>query len=453
MSRSILLVDDDPSILDLLARFFDRRGWDAHRAVTGAGALEQYDRERTALVLLDLDLPDASGLAVLQRLRERDPDVTVLMLTGHAEIEAAVEAMRLGAENFLTKPIELDHLGAAVDRAAEKAELRRQNRFLAGAGAASADREALGTSPLMRELAGLVDRAAAGASTVLLEGETGTGKGWVARAIHDRSDRHGEPFVEVSCGGLPATILEAELFGHESGAFIDASAARPGLFAVAGGGTIFLNEIGDLAPELQPRLLEVLETGRFRRVGGTRERRADVRLVAATNRDLRPDVRAGRFREDLYYRLAVLTLRLPPLRERAPEDIGQLAYSLLEELRRKVGTTPSRIGDDALEVLVRHAWPGNIRELRNVLERIAILGGGGAGDEIRAHHLPPEMRRGEAVVDPAEALTLAEVERRHILRVLESNEGNRSRSARVLGISRATLYEKLDRYGLRTVGR
>ncbi len=452
MSRSILLVDDDAAVLSLLSRFFDGRGWAVFRAMTGAGALEQYDRERTGLVLLDLDLPDMSGLPVLERLRERDPDVTVVMLTGHGDIETAVEAMRIGAENFLAKPVELDHLGAVLDRAAEKLELRRRNRFLSGGLAADRGDEDLGSSPLMRELAGHVERVAGGDSTVLLEGETGTGKGWVARMIHDRSERSDAPFVEVNCAGLTATFLESELFGHEKGAFTDARTAKPGLFEVASAGTIFLDEIGDLAPELQPKLLKVLESRRFRRLGGTRELTVDVRLIAATNRDLQADVAAGRFREDLYYRLAVLPLRMPPLRDRTSDDIAALAYRVLHDLRRSVGAAPTRIGDDALEILCRHRWPGNIRELRNVLERIAILGDG--ADEIRAHHLPPEMRRGEAAVETGgETLTLEEVERRHILRILEVNEGNRSRSARNLGISRATLYEKLDRYGLRTVGR
>ena len=451
MSRSILVVDDDTAVLDLLTRFFEKRGWAVSRAVTGAGALEQYDRDRTGLVLLDLDLPDTSGLPVLQRLQERDPDLAVVMLTGHGDIETAVEAMRIGAENFLTKPVELEHLAAAMERASEKVELRRRNRLLSGAPAVSREQDGLGTSPTMRKLDERVERIAGGGGTVLLEGETGTGKGWVARLIHERSARAGRPFVEVNCGGLTATFLDSELFGHEKGAFTDARSAKPGLFEVADGGTIFLDEIGDLAPELQPKLLKVLESRRFRRIGGTRELSVDVRLIAATNRQLDGEVAAGRFREDLYYRLAVLPLRLPPLRQRAPEDIAALAYGILAQLRREVETAPARIGDDALDVLVHHAWPGNIRELRNVLERIAILAEGAT--EIRARHLPPEMRRGETMEDQGEPLTLSEVERRHILRVLEANGGNRSRSARTLGISRATLYEKLDRYGFRTVGR
>lgn len=455
MSRSILLVDDDPAVLDVLTRFFTREAWDVSRAVTGAGAIEQFDRERTDLVLLDLDLPDTSGLPVLERLRHRDPDVTVVMLTGHGDIQTAVEAMRLGAENFLTKPVELAHLGAAIDRAAEKVRLRRQNRFLMEATTDASDDVAMGSSPLMKEVESHVRRIAGAGGAVLLEGETGTGKGRVARMIHDLSPRAGAPFLEANCAGLDARSLDSELFGHEMGAFTGASVTRPGLFDVADGGSILLDDVGELAPELQPKLLKVLEDHCFRSVGGTRERHVDVRLIAATNSDLQDAVAAGRFREDLYYRLAVLPLRLPPLRERSPEDIGELAYRILGELRRKEGGRPARIADDALDVLVRHDWPGNIRELRNLLERIIMLSDD--TDVIRLQDLPPDLRREEVSADPGaepgEHLTLEEVERRHIVRVLEVNEGNRSRTARMLGISRATLYDKLDRYGLRSVGK
>ena len=451
MSRSILLVDDDQGVLEMLARFFAGRGWAVARAATGERALDQFDTERPDLVLLDLDLPDTSGLPVLSRLRDRDPEVAVLMLTGHGDIETAVEAMRLGAENFLTKPVELDHLGAAVERAAEKVELRRRNRFLTEQSRAGNELEALGGSAAMRSLAERIARVAAGDGTVLLEGETGTGKGWVARAIHDLSARSDAPFVEVNCGGLTATFLDSELFGHEKGAFTDAREQKRGLFEVADRGTIFLDEIGDLAPELQPKLLKVLESRRFRRLGGTRELTVDVRLVAATNRDLKKEVDAGRFRQDLYYRLAVLPVALPPLRERTADDIAGLAYRLLAELGRRIPAAPDSIGDDALDLLVRHAWPGNIRELRNLLERVIILADG--AETIRAHHLPPELRNGAGI--PAEnggPVSLEDVERRHIARMLERTGGNRSRTARLLGISRATLYDKLERYDLKEVG-
>ena len=451
MTPSILLVDDDGALLDLLARFFEKRGWAVERAATGRRALERYHEAQPDLVLLDLDLPDLNGLAVLQRLRERDGDVTAVMLTGHGDIETAVEAMRLGAEDFLTKPVELDHIAAVVDRALDRVRLRRSNRSHAGGPADAAADAALGPSPLMREVGANVDRLAAGDSTVLISGETGTGKGWVARRIHDRSRRARGPFVEINCGGLSATFLDSELFGHEAGAFAEARTRKQGLFEVADGGTLFLDEIADLAPELQPKLLKVLESRRFRRLGATRETGVDVRLVVATNRDLRALVEGGRFREDLYYRLAVLPLALPPLRDRAPEDVAALAYRLLDELRRRIGGGPERITDPALHRLVAYAWPGNIRELRNLLERILILDE--SADAVDLRHLPAEIRGAEAEPDAQEpTLSLEEVERRHITTVLEHTEGNRSRAARLLGISRATLYDKLDRYDLRAVG-
>lgn len=448
---SILLVDDDPGILDLLTRFFDKRGWLVHSSMTGTGAVNAYEEEVPDLVLLDLQLPDLDGIPVLRRLRELDEDVTVIMLTGHADVETAVEAMQVGAENFLTKPFELDHLAAVVDRAEEKSRLRRYNRVLAGADRPPGEAGALGVSPMMVELTTRIDRIAQGDGTVLLQGETGTGKGWAARRIHERSARRNKPFVEVNCGGLSATFLESELFGHEKDAFTDASARKEGLFELADGGTVFLDDIGDLAPELQPKLLKALEDRRFRRLGGTREIAVDVRLIAATNHDLAERVRQGSFREDLYYRIAVLPLELPPLRERRRDDVASLLYEVLEEMRRRVNGGPTRIDDAALDALVRHTWPGNIRELRNLIERILILATD--DEEIRLGHLPPEIR-GSAPVQPAgdEPMTLEEVERRHIARILELNDGNRSRSARALGISRAALYDKMDRFGLRGIG-
>ncbi len=451
MPSSILLVDDDPGVLDLLSRFFDRRGWLVHGSSTGTGAIRTYEDEQPDLVLLDVELPDLNGIPVLRRLRDIDEDVTVIMLTGHSDVETAVEAMRIGAENYLTKPFELDHLSAVVERAEEKAQLRRHNRVLATADGRDVDGGALGVSPMMQEIATRVERIAAADGTVLLQGETGTGKGWVARRIHERSARRSRPFVEVNCGGLSATFLESELFGHEKGAFTDARARKEGLFELADGGTIFLDEIGDLAPELQPKLLKVLEDRRFRRLGGTRELNVDVRLIAATHHQLRDCVDHGEFREDLYYRIAVLPLELPPLRERRPEDVARLIYDILEELRRRINSGPSRIGDAALDALVRYSWPGNIRELRNLIERILILATD--ADVIRLRHLPPEVRDQDAVPLSSDGpMTLEEVERRHVARILELNEGNRSRSARALGISRAALYDKMDRYGLRTVG-
>jgi DNA-binding NtrC family response regulator len=453
VTRTILLVDDDPQVLRVLGRFFEKKGWSVQRAGEATGALDLYERDRPDLVLLDIGLPGVSGLHFLEVVRGRDADATVIMLTGHADIETAVEAMRLGAENFLTKPVELAHLEVVSERAFEKADLRRRNRYFAERQGDAPSAGALGRTPAMREIARQVEVLAESDTTVLLSGETGTGKGFIAQMMHSLSARARQPFVEINCAGLSSAFLDSEMFGHEKGAFTDAKEQKRGLFEVANGGTFFLDEVGDLALELQPKLLKVLESRRFRRLGGTREIEVDVRLIAATNVDLESAVRAGRFREDLYYRLNILPLRLPPVRERGREEIADLAVRTLLDLRRRIGRGPARLSSAGLDALVQYPWPGNIRELRNVLERVLLLSGD--AEEILPAHLPVEITGGVAdrVSGTEDELSLQEVERRHIARVLAHHAGNRTRTARTLGISRATLYEKLDRYGLDQIGR
>ena len=448
MSRSILLIDDDAEVRSLLARFFDRRGWLVLQAGDARSGADAYDRDRPDLVLLDLELPDLHGLQLLEVLRQRDPDATVIMLTGHGDIATAVEAMRLGAENFLSKPVELAHVEAAAERAVEKLELRRHNRFLTERFADETELGALGRSPLMREIARQIELLAQTDTTVLLTGETGTGKGWVARVLHSLSRRAAAPFVDINCAGLSATFLDSELFGHEKGAFTDAKSQKRGLFEVADGGTLFLDEVGDLSADLQPKLLKVLEAHRFRRLGGTREINVNVRLVAATNRNLEEAVRTGDFREDLFYRLNVLTVRLPPLRARGRDEIADLASRLLLELRKREGRGPRRFSADALAPRAADPGPGNSRELRNVIERVLLLAAD--RDEVAVDHLPRDLRGNTNPLDAATdvELPLQEVERRHIQRVLAHCGDNRSRAASLLGISRATLYEKLRRYGV-----
>jgi DNA-binding NtrC family response regulator len=444
-NRSILIIDDDPQMASMLRVLFERKGWQTTCAADAWAGLESYDRERPDLVLLDQDLPGLSGLRVLEVLRERDRDATVLMLTGHGDIPLAVEAMRLGAENFLSKPVDPAHLDAAVRLAAEKAELRRQNRFFRERQAADAGLGALGSSEIMRDVAWKLELLAAGTAPVLLTGETGTGKSWAAKRLHTLSARAGRPFVEINCAGLTSTFLDSELFGHERGAFTDAKTQKPGLFEIADGGTLLLDEIGDLAPELQPKLLTVLESQRFRRLGGTREIEVDVRLVAATHHDLKAAVDAGRFRQDLYFRLAVFPLRMPALRERGRDDVLALAQQLLVELQRRLGRGPTRFSVEALATLARHPWPGNIRELRNTIERILLFAQ--KEEELRPEHLPAELAAAGGVLRPDDFqdgdFTLATAERRHIERVVAHFGNHRSRAARALGISRATLYKKL----------
>jgi DNA-binding NtrC family response regulator len=454
VTRSILLIDDDPDVIRSLGRYFERSGWEVYLAMTGEEGVRLYESARPDLVLLDLFLPGISGMDVLEVLVPRD--ATVIMLTGHGDIEGAVEAMKLGAENFLAKPVELPHLAAAADKALEKVELRRANRSLAARLAEGRNTSTLGSSPRMREMARQVELlAASDSTTVLLLGESGTGKGWVAQMLHAHSQRARGPLVEVNCAGLSATFLDSELFGHEKGAFTDAKTMKRGLFEVAHGGTLFLDEVGDLAPDLQPKLLKVLERKTFRRLGGTREIEADVRLVAATNKDLEEEVRAGRFREDLFYRLNVLPLMLPPLRERSRDDVLELVQRLLGDLGRLHRSGAPRLTDRALDLLLGYGWPGNVRELRNVLERALVLSRGEPA--ILPEHLPPDVRSpsgtGAPVREHQVIMTLEEMERRHIERTLLMLDGNRTHAAEAMGISRATLHNKIRLYSLEAVGR
>jgi two-component system response regulator HydG len=450
MTKSILLIDDNAQFLGFLAQFFERRGWSVSRAPDGRTGIELYERDAPDIVLTDLEMPGLSGIQVVEVIRSRDPDAVVLLLTGHGDIATAVDALKLGAENFLPKPVDYDHLAVAAERAWEKARLRVRAALGDRRADTEADRLTFGPSPAMRRLGEQLRLFAAGTAPVLLGGETGTGKGWVARGLHELSPRAKAPFVELNCAELSPTFLSSELFGHERGAFTDAKQAKRGLFELADGGTLFLDEIGDLALEVQPKLLTVLESRRFRRLGGTREIEVNVRLVAATNVDLREAVRTRRFREDLYYRLAVVPIEIPPLRERGPEEIARLAREAIEELRRRNGRGPARITADALLAMTRYAWPGNIRELRNVLERIALLAP--HAEAIEPAHLPPEIEATAGGVAPSAVpdgdLSLAAAERAHILRVLALSDYNKAHAARSLGIMRATLYAKLREYGI-----
>jgi DNA-binding NtrC family response regulator len=449
MGDTLLLVDDDAAILRAVGDYLERMGWDVQREATGAGALEAYDRLRPAVVILDLQLPDASGLDVLEQLRGRG--AAVILLTGQGDVETAVRAMQLGAENFITKPADMVHLAAAAARVDEKVRLARQNELLRGrADGADHALGSLGVSPAMRQLAHQVELlAASDRTTVLLTGESGTGKGWVSRIIHNLSPRAKGPFIEVNCGGLSATFLDSELFGHERGAFTDAKERKQGLFELADGGTIFLDEIGELAPELQPKLLKVLETKVFRRLGGTRELVVDVRLVAATNRDLVTATREGRFREDLFYRLSVMPLHIPAVRERTREDRLALLRRLFADLAAQMPGCPVVASAEALDRLLSAPWPGNVREMRNVLERAMILSRG--RPEIGVEHLPLDLRQRQAE-RRYQPLSLADVERTHIERALRHHGGNRTRAAQELGISRATLINKIKVYELGSRG-
>ncbi|HEV8123006.1 MAG TPA: sigma-54 dependent transcriptional regulator [Gemmatimonadales bacterium] len=446
MADSVLLIDDDVDILRSIGNYFEHLGYEVARELSGEAGLATFERLRSEVVILDLHLPGMDGLEVLERLRERG--AVVILLTGESDIATAVRAMQLGAENFLTKPVDMAHLAAAVARASDKVRLRRVNEMLQSHLAPEQGLDSLGRSPAMQEFARQVGLLAQSErTTVLLIGESGTGKGWVARMIHNLSIRAKAPFVEVNAGGLSATFLDSELFGHEKGAFTDAKDRKQGLFEIADHGTIFLDEIGDLALELQPKLLKVLETKTFRRLGGTRELTVDVRLIAATNKDVSTEVETGRFREDLYYRLSVMPLQLPPVRDRSREDRLNLISRLMNDLRTQVPGGPTAISPDGLERMLGYSWPGNVREMRNVLERALILAQG--KQEIGVEHLPGEFRARAGPGDRRHnPLSLDDLERQHIERTLRHHAGNRTRAAVELGISRATLINKIKRYSI-----
>ena len=446
MADSVLLIDDDVEVLRSIGNYFERLGHEVTRELSGEAGLATFDRVRPEVVILDLRLPGMDGMEVLEHLRQRG--AAVILLTGDSDVGTAVRAMQLGAENFLTKPVDMAHLAAAAARVADKVRLRRVNQTLFVQTMPERGLESLGASGQMQDLAHQVALLAQSErTTVLLTGESGTGKGWVARMIHDLSPRRAEPFIEVNSAGLNSTFLDSELFGHEKGAFTDAKDRKQGLFEIADKGTIFLDEIGDLAPELQPKLLKVLETKTFRRLGGTRELTVDVRLVAATNRNLHADVESGRFREDLYYRLSVMPLMLPAVRDRTREDRLALITTILGDLRKELPSGPAGVATEAMERLLSYGWPGNVREMRNVLERALILARGQA--MIGVEHLPGEFRARPGIGDRRHTpLSLDDLERQHIDRTLKHHGGNRTRAAAELGISRATLINKIKRYNL-----
>src|SRR5688572_13586895 len=431
MAGSVLLIDDDVDVLRSIGNYFERLGYEVTRELSGEAGLATFDRLRPEVVILDLGLPGMDGMEVLEHLRQRV--ASVILLTGQADVPTAVRAMQLGA---------------ATARVADKARLRRINEALLIQSAPGHGLDSLGTSSGMQDFAHQVGLLAQSErTTVLLNGESGTGKGWVARMIHDSSPRTKAPFVEVNCAGLNATFLDSELFGHEKGAFTDAKDRKQGLFEIADHGTIFLDEIGDLAPELQPKLLKVLETKTFRRLGGTREITVDVRLVAATNKNLQAEVEGGRFREDLYYRLSVMPLTMPALRDRSREDRLALITPLMGDLRSELPDGPPALSGEVLERLLSYPWPGNVREMRNVLERALILGRGQPA--VSVEHLPGEFRARAGVGDRRHTpLSLEDLERQHIERTLKHHAGNRTRAAIELGISRATLINKIKRYNI-----
>ncbi|MCM2256864.1 MAG: sigma-54 dependent transcriptional regulator [Vicinamibacteria bacterium] len=449
MKTSILMVDDDEAFRGVMAAELRRQSYVVTTVASAEEALRSLERTQPDVVLLDLRLPDKTGLEVLPRIRELSPASEVIMLTGHGSIDSAIEAVRAGAFDYVTKPCPLDELEVRIQRSLERQALRRRTSLLER-GLTPADPAAsfVGDSPEFRRLVGLVERVAVSDSTVLIGGETGCGKGVVARLLHARGSRSQRPFVVVECAALQEGLLQSELFGHERGAFTGADRAKPGLFEVAHGGTIFLDEIGEISPATQVSLLRVLDTATFRHVGGTSEIQVDVRVLAATNRDLAGLVRQGRFRSDLFYRLNTVSITIPPLRTRAT-DIPVLIAHYVRVFNERFGVR-KRIGAAASARLQRHDWPGNVRELLHVVEGALVMC---EGDEVGLEHLPtlgqgsPRGPDGEAA-GPEPLGTLAELERAHVERVLRAVAGHRGQAARVLGISERNLYRKLSEYSL-----
>ncbi|MEO8138185.1 MAG: sigma-54 dependent transcriptional regulator [Gemmatimonadota bacterium] len=446
MPDSVLLIDDDVDVLRTVGQVFERAGYEVARELTAESGLAAYDRLHPEVVVLDLHLPGMNGLDALVKFKERN--AAVILLTGHGDISTAVEAMQRGAENFLTKPVDMSHMIAAVARVADKVRLRRLNDLLLLRSSPGDGLESLGESPAMRELVRQVGLIALSDRTaVLLCGEPGVGKRWMAGMIHSLSPRSSGPIVEVQVWGKTPAGLDAELFGAERASEQEARERRPGLVETAEGGSLVIPEIADLPAELQPKLLRLLETRSFRRVGGGRELTADVRVIAGTSRDLDALVEAGTFREDLAYRLSVMPLHLPPLRERTREDRLSMVLTLVNELQRDVSGAAPAIGTDALERLLAHPWMGNTRELRNVLERALILARGQS--LVGLEHLPGDFRNRPGPGDRRHTpMTLEELERAHIERTLRHHVGNRTRAAQELGISRATLINKIRRYAI-----
>ena len=443
----ILVVDDEPAQRELVSGFLRKRGFEVDEAAGGQAALARFTQEPFDLVLTDQRMPDLSGLDLLQRLRAVTPEAAVIVMTAYGTIETAVGAIKAGATDYLSKPINLDELLHRIERVRERQRLLGENRELR---AALEERHRvegiIGDSGRMQEVLSLVRRVAGSDATVLIRGESGTGKELIARAIHHASPRAAGPLVAVSCAALPEGLLESELFGHEKGAFTGAAASRKGRFELADGGSIFLDEIGDLPLHLQVKLLRVLQERQFERVGGTRTIPVDVRVLAATHRNLEALVREGRFRDDLYYRINVVTLLLPPLRERR-EDLPPLMYHFLTRFAEKNGKTIRGLTREARDALLRYDYPGNVRELENLIERAVVL----TRDEvIGKSDLPLTLDEQTAENDaPAGLVAAAEgLERRMIRDALSRAGGVQTRAAELLGISERVLRYKLRKYGL-----
>ena len=460
----VLIVDDELNIRRVLAAMLRRDGYEVTTAADGEQALAVLQKTPVHVVVTDLVMPGVGGMELLRRVSAEYPDVPVILITAHGSVDSAVAALKAGAFDYVTKPFEQEELRKVIAKAARAHDLERQNVH---EGVGEAERPPLvGESPAMRTIYDMVARVADSPSTVLITGESGTGKELIAKALHRGSARRDKPLIKVNCAAIPKDLVESELFGYEKGAFTGAVGSKPGRFELADGGTLFLDEIGEIPVEIQVKLLRALQESEFERVGGIKTLKVDVRLIAATNRDLKALIAEGRFREDLYYRLAVVPIALPPLRDRR-EDVPLLVHHFIEKYNRRLGKKVSGIEDEALQLLLGYAWPGNIRELENLMERSVLFADGA---RIEASALPNALReKGPAAPTPIAAvgplgaiaapsgasmkeivrLAQAELEKELIGRALEETGGNVTRAAKRLQISRKSLQVKMKELGLR----
>jgi two-component system nitrogen regulation response regulator NtrX len=443
--RRILVIDDEKAIRETLSEVLTDEGYAVTAVESGEEGLRRLLDEAYDLVFLDVWLRDRDGLSLLEAADGRLRDVPVVMISGHANVETAVRAVRLGAYDFLEKPLSLERVVLTAQKAIERRDLIAEVESFRGR--RESETVMLGDSPPMRQLKEEIARVAPTDARVLIMGENGTGKELVARQIHRLSERAESPLVEVNCAAIPEDLIESELFGHVKGSFTGAAEDRRGKFEEADGATLFLDEVGDMSAKTQAKVLRALQEGRFTRVGGSRPIASDARVLAATNKNLLEEIRRGSFREDLYFRLAVVPLPVPPLRNR-PEDIPLLAAHFLREASARFGRKPKSLSPTAVEALQGYRWPGNVRELKNLIERLMILS---PSDEIRREDLPAEMRDGVGeVIPPGAPLREArdDFERRYILAALKRHRGNVSRAAEALDLERSNLYRKLRAYGI-----
>jgi two-component system, NtrC family, response regulator AtoC len=451
MNHRVLLVDDDASMCELLQARLSKRGFAPEYRTSGEAALQALAESDFEVVVTDISMPGLSGIELCERIVANHPNVPVVVVTAFGSLDTAIAAIRAGAYDFINKPFEIEEMVFALQRAVQNRSLREEVKRLRLVVSESRHLgQLIGASTGMKKVFDLIHRVAGTDASVLITGESGTGKELAARAVHEQSLRRAGPFVALSCAAMPEHLLESELFGHKRGAFTDAHASRDGLFVLADGGTLFLDEIGDMPLTLQPKLLRALEERSVRPVGGTSEVPIDIRVVAATNRDLEFAIEEGRFREDLFFRLNVVLLELPPLRTRG-SDVLLIAQHFVELFAGRMDKRVLGLSAGAAEQLLAYAWPGNVRELRNCIERAVALA---QYDHVMSEDLPEKIRTYKAShivvagTDPSDLVTMDEVERRYVMKVLEVAGGNRTQAAQILGFDRKTLYRKLRRYGV-----